>query len=774
MVDGLVPAAMDHAIRRDDRGSRPGLAAPDAPLAVRLLLQRVTRAAVRVDDAVVGSIGDGLLVLVGVGHDDTLDIGSTHGRPDGRACASSGTTTDAPTGPWSDVGGALLAVSQFTLYADTRKGRRPSFLDAAPPDLGDELYRAYADAVASARASASSAASSAPRWRWSWSTTVRSPSGSTRPHEPSTAMTLADRLRNRTDSDPAAPLADTGPGTAPSGTSSIGGTPRSGTTLIRRTLDRHPAHLLRAGVEHLPAWGDPHRAGGRGFRAAGGRAAPDAGRRAHRRAPSSTPSRRATAEPVVGAAGPRRHPSTCATSTGSWSGSRRPASCTSCVTAGTWCARCASTPTGAGSMAPWVKEHQPLSRSSSTRSAGWRTPRRAWRIGATRATSRSATRTWWPDPAAVLSSLLESLGEAFDPGLLVDPDVAHESGERHHAGTAISTGSMGRWRTDLTLDEQATVGSIVGATARRGWAIRATEALGRATAERQEGQEVLRRVRRQRVQTRARDADAGLVVQLERLQVDLVPTVRANAVHAHGLGVEATHRGLAAEVTGAGHAVIDPCLVVRGCSTAGPGGRFGRVLYQTPTPGRSRGEDELERRAVTPSATVAAAARAGVGRDRPLRAAHRAGAACREPPRSAARAAGWASEPYATCCSRCRDAGSRPVAIGRCARSGLWSGARSSPPGCSWSHCRAGPIGPRRLYRTIARLADEDGDVIEAVWFGRQFIERRIGPPGTWILVAGKVGIDDRGTGDLQNPDFEPEGAVDERDARRACCRCTG
>jgi ATP-dependent DNA helicase RecG len=69
-------------------------------------------------------------------------------------------------------------------------------------------------------------------------------------------------------------------------------------------------------------------------------------------------------------------------------------------------------------------------------------------------------------------------------------------------------------------------------------------------------------------------------------------------------------------------------------------------------------------------------------------------------------------------------------------------------------------VGRRRLQRTVARLQDEAGDQIEAVWFGRQFIERRIGPPGGWLLIAGKVGADHLDRATLQNPDFEPETAV--------------
>lgn len=114
---------------------------------MRLLLQRVRRAAVRIDDSVVGEIGQGLLVLVGVGHEDTPEVVATMARKtvelrifqdeEGRTNRS-----------LVDVGGSLLVVSQFTLYADTRKGRRPSFLDAAPPELGSRLFDAYADAVA--------------------------------------------------------------------------------------------------------------------------------------------------------------------------------------------------------------------------------------------------------------------------------------------------------------------------------------------------------------------------------------------------------------------------------------------------------------------------------------------------------------------------------------------------------------------------------------------------------------------------------------------------
>jgi D-tyrosyl-tRNA(Tyr) deacylase len=114
---------------------------------VRLLLQRVTRASVGVDGRVVGAIGPGLLILVGVGQDDTGQIADQlAGKAvDLRIFRDQDGKTNLSL---IDVGGEVLAISQFTLFADTRKGRRPSFIDAAAPDLGERLYDRFAAAVA--------------------------------------------------------------------------------------------------------------------------------------------------------------------------------------------------------------------------------------------------------------------------------------------------------------------------------------------------------------------------------------------------------------------------------------------------------------------------------------------------------------------------------------------------------------------------------------------------------------------------------------------------
>ncbi|MBT8214520.1 MAG: D-tyrosyl-tRNA(Tyr) deacylase [Acidimicrobiia bacterium] len=105
---------------------------------MRAVVQRVTRAAVTVDGATVGEIEQGLMVLVGVGHDD--------GPADAEALAGklAGLRVFAdPEGRMNlavdDVGGAVLVVSQFTLLGDVRRGKRPSFTDAAPPDHAEPL-----------------------------------------------------------------------------------------------------------------------------------------------------------------------------------------------------------------------------------------------------------------------------------------------------------------------------------------------------------------------------------------------------------------------------------------------------------------------------------------------------------------------------------------------------------------------------------------------------------------------------------------------------------
>jgi D-aminoacyl-tRNA deacylase len=108
---------------------------------MRALVQTVSRASVTVGDEVTGAITDGLLVLVGVTHDDTAEKAATLARKvhelrilDGEASAAE---QDAP----------ILVVSQFTLYGDARKGRRPTWSAAAPAERAEPLVTAFVEAL---------------------------------------------------------------------------------------------------------------------------------------------------------------------------------------------------------------------------------------------------------------------------------------------------------------------------------------------------------------------------------------------------------------------------------------------------------------------------------------------------------------------------------------------------------------------------------------------------------------------------------------------------
>src|SRR5579864_1374061 len=114
---------------------------------MRALLQRVSRASVTVNEQIVGQIGQGLLVLLGVGQNDnevqvkTIADKIAHlrifGDDEGKMNRS-----------LLDIGGEVLVVSQFTLYADMHRGRRPSFTEAAPPALAEPLVERFKDALA--------------------------------------------------------------------------------------------------------------------------------------------------------------------------------------------------------------------------------------------------------------------------------------------------------------------------------------------------------------------------------------------------------------------------------------------------------------------------------------------------------------------------------------------------------------------------------------------------------------------------------------------------
>lgn len=116
---------------------------------MRLVIQRVSRASVSVDGEVKSAIGQGLMVLVGVEHGDTLDdvkwlVGKT------AALRIFDDENGVMNRSVVDAGGEVLAVSQFTLTASTRKGNRPSYIRAAGHDIAVPLYEAYCEQVSEA------------------------------------------------------------------------------------------------------------------------------------------------------------------------------------------------------------------------------------------------------------------------------------------------------------------------------------------------------------------------------------------------------------------------------------------------------------------------------------------------------------------------------------------------------------------------------------------------------------------------------------------------
>ncbi len=116
---------------------------------MKALVQRVTRGSVTIDGQTVGEIGRGFVVFVGVRHGDTADDARHLAHktvnlrvfPDG---------AERMNRALADVDGQVLAISQFTLYADTRKGHRPSFIGAADPGPAEALYNEYVTALRAA------------------------------------------------------------------------------------------------------------------------------------------------------------------------------------------------------------------------------------------------------------------------------------------------------------------------------------------------------------------------------------------------------------------------------------------------------------------------------------------------------------------------------------------------------------------------------------------------------------------------------------------------
>lgn len=116
---------------------------------MKIVIQRVLRASVRVDNQVIGQISRGLLVFLGVGNTDTREtVDRIVGKMTAlRIFADENGKTNLSL---KDVGGGLLVVSQFTLYADTSHGNRPGFTGAGSPKLAEELYLYFIDKCSAA------------------------------------------------------------------------------------------------------------------------------------------------------------------------------------------------------------------------------------------------------------------------------------------------------------------------------------------------------------------------------------------------------------------------------------------------------------------------------------------------------------------------------------------------------------------------------------------------------------------------------------------------
>jgi len=113
---------------------------------MRVVVQRVSRAKVTVEGRLTGEIGPGLMILLGVGKDDTAQVASAMAEKTANL-----RIFEDEQGKMNrsllDVKGSALVVSQFTLYGDARGQRRPSFIAAAPPELAKKLYEEYCEAL---------------------------------------------------------------------------------------------------------------------------------------------------------------------------------------------------------------------------------------------------------------------------------------------------------------------------------------------------------------------------------------------------------------------------------------------------------------------------------------------------------------------------------------------------------------------------------------------------------------------------------------------------